>query len=216
MRVILVDDSMLLREGTARLLADFDDIDVVDQAADATDLSARISSAGPDLVVIDIRMPPTHTTEGLDAASMIRRDHPDVAVMVVSQYLETDAAAELVAGTDGHFGYLLKDRITDIDTFVDALRDVVAGGTVIDHEIVRRMVTRRRLDNPIDRLTAREREVLGAMAEGRSNGGIAAALHLNSKTVESHVRSIFTKLDLGPEPDDHRRVRAVIAWLDNS
>lgn len=216
MRVMLVDDSVLLREGAARLLGDFDDIEVVDQAGDTATLSARVAMVAPDLVVLDIRMPPTYTTEGLEAAALIRRDHPEVAVVVVSQYVEADAAAELVATADGRFGYLLKDRITDIDTFVDSLRQVTAGGTVIDPELVRRLVRRQRIDSPIDRLTAREREVLGAMAEGRSNSGIASALDLNPKTVESHVRSIFTKLDLRPEPDDHRRVQAVVTWLDHA
>lgn len=214
LRILLVDDSVLLREGIASLLDEFDDIEVVGQAGDAVALVATVTATEPDLVLLDIRMPPTHTIEGIEAATELRRVHPSVGVVVMSQYIEPDAAAELLSGTDGHFGYLLKDRITDVDSFADTLRRVAAGETAIDPELVRRLVRRQRLGNPIDRLSAREREVLSAMAEGRSNAGIARELQLNGKTVETHVRNIFAKLDLAPEQDDHRRVRAVVTWLD--
>ncbi len=214
MRIVLVDDSVLLREGLARLLQEFDGLDVVAQLGDASNIIEVVRASSAELVILDIRMPPTHTTEGVDAAALLNREVPEVAVVVMSQYLEPDAAAELVASAQGGFGYLLKDRIAHVEDFVRSVRDVAGGGTVIDPELVRRLVGRDRINNPIERLTGRERDVFAAMAEGRSNSRIATDLFLNHKTVESHVRNIFTKLDLPPETEDHRRVRAVITWLE--
>ncbi|MEL7155490.1 MAG: response regulator transcription factor [Actinomycetota bacterium] len=212
MRVILAEDSVLFRRGLARLLGDAG-IDVVDEVGDGEDLLRRVRIAPPDVAIVDIRMPPTHTTEGIDAAIRLRAEHPEVNVLVLSQYVESAYAVSLLEDVDGGVGYLLKDRVTDPGELVDAIARVAAGETVVDPQVVRQLVDRRRRQSPLESLTAREREVLSAMAEGRSNQAIGAVLHLSAKTVETHVRSIFQKLGLQPDDHDHRRVLAVVTWL---
>jgi DNA-binding NarL/FixJ family response regulator len=212
LRVALADDSILLREGVARLLTE-SGFKVTVQAGDADELMSAIRADPPDVAILDIRMPPTYTDEGLRAAHRIREEMKDVGVLLLSQYVETDSAIDLVSAGAGHLGYLLKDRVTNVQEFTDAVRRVAAGGSVIDPEVVSRLVGRARHDNPLDVLTEREREVLGLMAEGRSNQGIAEALVLSPKSVEGHVRNIFTKLGLSSAPDDHRRVLAVLTYL---
>jgi DNA-binding NarL/FixJ family response regulator/class 3 adenylate cyclase len=212
MRVILADDSVLLREGVARLLSDAG-FTVVAQAGDAEELLAAVNTDPPDVAITDIRMPPTHTDEGLRAAHRIRGEHPGVGVLVLSQYVETDYAVELVAEGAGGLGYLLKDRVANVQEFTDAVRRIGAGGSVIDPEVVSRLVGRARQANPLDALSDREREVLALMAEGRSNQAISERMFLSAKTVEGHVRNIFTKLNLSSAPDDHRRVLAVLTFL---
>jgi DNA-binding NarL/FixJ family response regulator/class 3 adenylate cyclase len=212
MRVALAEDSVLLREGVARLLND-SGFKVTSAASDAEELLRQVRLDPPEVAIVDIRMPPTYTDEGLKAAHTIRAELPDVAVLLLSQYVETDFALELVAGGAGRLGYLLKDRVANIQEFTDAVRRVGAGGSVIDPEVVSRLVGRARKDSPLDALTERERDVLGLMAEGRSNQAISHALHLSMKSIEGHVRNIFTKLDLATTPDDHRRVLAVLTYL---
>lgn len=212
MRTVIVDDSVLLREGVARLLRDHD-FDVVSTRADAVDLVDHLVAVRAELVVLDIRMPPTHTTEGLEAALQIRAEHPEIAVLLLSQHVETRFAVDLIADGSDAVGYLLKDRVTDVADFVESARRVAGGGTAIDPLVVSRLIGRQRRNNPLDALTDRERDVLARMAEGRSNSAIATELDLVERTVESHVRNLFTKLDLLPEPDDHRRVRAVLLHL---
>jgi DNA-binding NarL/FixJ family response regulator len=212
MRVILVDDSVLLRQGVARLLTD-EGCDVCAQLDTADGLVEAVTLYGPDLVVLDIRMPPTHTTEGLQAAIELRAIAPEVAIVLLSQHVETRYAIELIGNQPQRIGYLLKDRVANIGEFIATLRSIHGGATVIDPSVVSRLLGRERRNNPLDRLTDRERELLGLMAEGRSNSGLAEQLSLNIKTVESHVRNIFTKLDLDVELDDHRRVRAVLLYL---
>ncbi len=213
LRVVLADDSVLLREGLARLLTEAG-FEVAGQCATAEDLLSLVRATQPDLAVVDIRMPPTHTTEGLVAADAIRAEHKGrVAVLVLSQYVETEFALRLVTDGGGGVGYLLKDRVADVGEFSEAVRRVGRGGSVIDPEVVALLVNRRRARGPLDELTDREREVLALMAEGRSNQAICDSLFVSPKTVEAHIASIFSKLELLPAPDDHRRVLAVLAYL---
>jgi serine/threonine-protein kinase PknK len=211
-RVVLADDDVLLREGLASLL-DRSGYEVVGQAGDGTELTALVRKHVPDLVVIDIRMPPTHSIEGLDAAREIRREFPDTGILVLSAHVEINQAMELLAGGT-RIGYLLKSRVTDVDEFVDTLGRIVKGASVVDPGLVHELVSAHRVDDPLKRLSAREREVLALMAEGRSNAGIARQLFVSEGTVEKHVRSILAKLDLEETEEDHRRVLAVITFLD--
>jgi DNA-binding NarL/FixJ family response regulator len=215
MRVVLAEDSFLLRAGLARLLEDAG-FEVVAQASDAEDLLRKVRAHRPDIVVTDIRMPPTQTDEGLRAAQRIRSEMPEVGVMVLSQYIDEGYAFELLQGSAEGVGYLLKDRIADIDAFTDALRRVGEGGSVLDPVVVGQLIGRRRSDGPLDRLTKREREVLGQMAQGRSNHAIARELVVTERAIEKHVTSIFLKLKLSSVEDGHRRVLAVLTFLDGS
>jgi DNA-binding NarL/FixJ family response regulator len=214
MRVVIAEDSVLLREGLSRLLTE-SGMDVVAAVGDGESALRAVEDHRPDVAVLDVRMPPRHTDEGLRAALVIRRQWRDVAVLVFSQYVEERYATELLAGETRGVGYLLKDRVADVVEFIDALRRVAAGGTVLDPEVVAQLLARSRRAHPLDKLTAREREVLGLMAEGRSNGAIAAALVVGDGAVEKHVSSIFTKLDLLPADTDHRRVLAVLRYLES-
>ena len=211
-RIVLADDAILLREALAGALA-AGGFEVVGQAADVPGLLQLVSRHRPDVAIVDVRMPPTHTTEGLEAAANIRREHPAVAILVLSQYVETRYALELIRADPSRLGYVLKDRVSRVADLADAVRRVAAGGTVIDPEVVARLLGRPRTHTPLDELTPREREILGLMAEGRSNPGIAAALSLDRKTVEGHVTRIFSKLSLEPAFEDHRRVLAVLTFL---
>ena len=212
MRVVVADDSVLLREGVVRLLEEAG-FEVVGQAGDADDLRRKVFAHKPDIAVVDIRMPPDNTDDGLRAALEIRARQPDTAVLVLSQYVEEGYALELVGDSEGGVGYLLKDRVADVDRFVDAVRRVAAGGSALDPEVVSQLLGRRRRDDPLARVTPREREVLELMAEGRSNAAIAEALVVTERAVEKHVTSIFGKLGLPPATGDHRRVLAVLAYL---
>jgi DNA-binding NarL/FixJ family response regulator len=211
-RVTVAEDSVLLREGLARLL-DEAGFDVVEAVDDAERLLRSVGEHQPDVVVADVRMPPTHTAEGLRAALVIRQRWPSTAVLVLSQYVEERYATELLAGDTRRVGYLLKDRVADVDEFVEALRRVGGGGTALDPEVVSQLLARGRR-RPLDALTPREQEVLRLMAEGRSNGAIAAQLVVTEGAVEKHVSSIFTKLGLAPAEGDHRRVLAVLSYLE--
>ena len=212
MRVVVADDSVLLREGVVRILREAG-FDVVAQAGTAEQLLVYVRSHRPDVAIVDIRMPPTFTDEGLRAAQQIRTSYPDVAVLVLSQYVETGYALELLAdGADG-VGYLLKERVSDIGEFAAAVRRVGAGGSALDPTVVGRIVNRRRKQDPLAELTPREREVLELMAEGRSNQGIAERLVVTERAVEKHVTSIFLKLQLPAAAEDHRRVLAVLTYL---
>jgi DNA-binding NarL/FixJ family response regulator len=212
-RVVLADDSVLLREGIARLLTEAG-FEVVAQVGDGVALIEAVRAQHPDVAIIDVRMPPTHTSEGLRAAEQIRAEFGTaVGLMVLSQYVETSFALNLVSDGAGGVGYLLKDRVDDIDDFADAVRRVAKGGTAIDPEVVAQLVGRTRAHVPLDDLTEREREVLALMAEGRSNQAICDRLFLAPKTIEAHIANIFSKLELLPAPDDHRRVLAVLALL---
>jgi DNA-binding NarL/FixJ family response regulator len=211
-RVVIADDSVLLREGLARLL-DESGFDVVGQAGDADDLLRKVGAHKPDVAVVDVRMPPTHTDEGLRAAHHIRAEHAATGVLVLSQYVEEAYALELLSQSTESTGYLLKDRVADVDSFTDAVRRVAGGGSALDPEVVALLLGRRRREDPLQSLTPREREVLGLMAEGRSNNAIAEALVVTERAVEKHVTSIFSKLDLTPATEDHRRVLAVLAYL---
>ncbi len=212
MRVILAEDSVLFRKGLARLLED-SGVEIAAEVEDADALVRRIKADQPDVAIVDIRMPPSHTTEGIEAAVRIRSDFPDVGVLVLSQHIETEYAVELLRDTRGRVGYLLKDRVTDPAEIMDAIRRIHEGETVVDSDLVARLLGRRRQSSPLESLTDREREVLAAMAEGRTNQGIADELSMSPKTVETHTRSIFQKLDLLPGDDYHRRVLAVVTWL---
>ncbi|MGH8900360.1 MAG: response regulator transcription factor [Egibacteraceae bacterium] len=212
MRLILADDSVLLREGLAGLLEQHG-FQVIGQAGDATALLDLVRSDPPDVAIVDIRMPPSHTDEGLRAAHQIRAEHPAVGVLVLSQYVDTGYAVDLVSQGTGGLGYLLKDRVADLEHLVDAVRRVGAGGSVIDPEVVRRLLERKRQQSPLDGITERERAVLDLMAQGRSNQAISDQLFLSRKTIEAHIRSIFTKLGLTPTAEDHRRVLAVLTYL---
>jgi len=209
---VIADDSVLLREGVASLLEDAG-FEVVGQAGDPDDLLLKVRSYDPDVVIVDIRMPPTHTDEGLRAAQTIRERHPGVGVLVLSQYVESGYALDLLQGSAEGVGYLLKDRVSDVNEFAAAVRRVGEGGSALDPEVVSRLVGRRRDDDPISQLTPREREVLELMAEGRSNQGIAERLVVTERAVEKHVTSILQKLRLPSAADDHRRVLAVLTYL---
>jgi DNA-binding NarL/FixJ family response regulator len=211
--VVLADDDVLLREGLASLLAR-SDFNVVAQASDATELMALVREHEPELVLVDIRMPPTHTTEGLEAARAIREELPQIAILVLSAHVDVEHAMELLAGGE-RIGYLLKSRVTDVDEFIDTLRRIVNGASVVDPALVQELVAARRADDPLGDLTSREREVLALMAEGRSNAGIARILWVTEGTVEKHVRSILGKLRLPEAQDDHRRVLAVVTFLES-
>lgn len=211
MRVVIAEDSVLLREGLVRLLGEVG-VEVVEAVGDAEALLRAVERHQPDVVIADVRMPPSHTDEGLRAALVLRRSWPGVAVLVLSQYVEERYATELLSTETSGVGYLLKDRVADVSEFVEALRRVAAGGTALDPEVVSQLLVRRRSD-PLDRLTPRETDVLALMAEGRSNSGIAAALVVSESAVEKHVNSIMSKLDLAPTDTDHRRVLAVLRFL---
>src|SRR5512132_3303436 len=214
-RVVIADDSVLLREGLSRLLEE-SGFEVAGQAGDAEDLLRKVGAHKPDIAVVDVRMPPTHTDEGLRAAHRIRAEYPETAVLVLSQYVEEAYALELLSESSERTGYLIKDRIADVGTFTDAVRRVAAGGSALDPEVVSLLLGRRRREDPLQSITPREREVLGLMAEGRSNAAIAAALVVTERAVEKHVTSIFTKLDRTPASEDHRRVLAVLRYLQSA
>ena len=211
-RVVVAEDDVLLREGLASLL-ERSGFDVVGQVGDGVQLLALVRDATPELVVTDIRMPPTHTTEGLDAARVIREELPDTAVLVLSAHVDVEHAMELLA-SGRSVGYLLKSRVTDVADFIDTLGRIAKGASVVDPALVQELVSARRRDDPLATLSPREREVLALMAEGRSNAGIAHRLWVTEGTVEKHVRSILTKLNLPETSDDHRRVLAVITFLE--
>jgi DNA-binding NarL/FixJ family response regulator len=212
LRVVIAEDAVLLREGLRRVLTDAG-LDVAGTAGDAVDLVSLVAALRPDVVLTDIRMPPAQTTEGLQAALEIRRRWPGTAVIVLSQHVETEHLFELLAGDPRGIGYVLKERIADIAQFTDAIRRVSAGESVIDPQVVSRLVARPRRDSPLQTLTERELAVLGLMAEGRSNHAIAAQLYMSPKTVETHVGNLFAKLGLLPAAEDHRRVLAVLTYL---
>ena len=212
MRVVIADDEVLLREGLERLLTEAG-FKVVGKVGTGGELPRKVELTRPDVAIVDIRMPPTHTDEGLVAAAEIRESHPDVGVLVLSHYLESRYAMRLLEQHPAGAGYLLKERVSDLAVLSDALHRLDEGECVLDPTIVTRLVDRPRPTGPLDELTEREREVLGLMAEGRSNGGICERLFLSPKTVESHVRQIFVKLDIDGSPDDHRRVLAVLTYL---
>jgi DNA-binding NarL/FixJ family response regulator len=211
-RIALADDDVLLREGLARLLQG-SGFAVVGQAGDASELLELVREHPPELVIVDIRMPPDHETEGLDAARVIREEFPEVGILVLSAHVEVEHAMELLEGGQ-RIGYVLKSRVTDVEDFVEAVERVARGGSVVDPGLVRELVAARRREDPLEELTAREREVLGLMAEGRSNAGIARRLVVTEGTVEKHVHSILAKLRLQETSDDHRRVLAVVAFLE--
>jgi DNA-binding NarL/FixJ family response regulator len=212
MRVVVAEDSTLFREGLVRVLAEAG-IDVVAEARNAHELRTMVERERPDVAIVDVRMPPTQTDEGTRTAKELKAEQPELGVLVLSQVVETKHALDLFSEWPEGFGYLLKDRVTAIDDFLDAVRRVAAGGTAIDPEVVGQLMGRRREQDPLEDLSPREREVLSLMAEGLSNRGICDRLFLSPKTVETHVNSIFTKLRLAPAPDDHRRVLAVLAFL---
>ncbi|MGH6657037.1 MAG: response regulator [Actinocrinis sp.] len=211
MRVVIADDSLLIRAGVIRVLESAGHR-VVAEAGDGETLLTAVAAHRPDVVVADVRMPPSFKDEGIRAAIAIRERSPEVAVLVLSQYVEERYAADLLARNAGRVGYLLKDRVADVDSFIEALERVAAGGTALDPEVVAQLLVRRR-DDPLDRLTPREREVLGLMAEGRSNAAVAELLVVGESAVAKHINNIFAKLDLVPDDGDHRRVLAVLRYL---
>jgi DNA-binding NarL/FixJ family response regulator len=215
MRILIAEDSVLLRAGLIRLLVDAGQ-DVIAAVGDAEQLLEAVERHLPDLAIVDVRMPPTNTDDGIRAALAIRSRWPAVGILVLSQYVEEQYASELLADGTESLGYLLKDRVADVSDFLGAVERVGAGGTALDPEVVAQLLARSRRRDPLDSLSPREREVLGLMAEGRSNAAIAAALVVNDSTVEKHVTNIFLKLDLPPANRDHRRVLAVLRWLDSS
>ena len=212
MRVVVADDIMLTRQGIVRLLQEAG-VDVVAEAEDADGLLRKVALTHPDAAIVDIRMPPTHTDEGLVAAQQIRADHPDVGVLVLSEYVEPSYAMRLIEDHPARVGYLLKERVFDIALLVDALRRITEDETVVDQTIVARLVGRRRRQDPLADLSPREREVLSLVAEGLSNRAIASRLFVTERTVEAHIKQIFGKLGLREEPESHRRVLAVLAYL---
>ena len=212
MRVVVAEDSTLFREGLVRVLAEAG-VDVVGEARNAHELRTVVERERPDVAIVDVRMPPTQTDEGTRTAKELKAQQPELGILVLSQVVETKHALDLLSGWPEGFGYLLKDRVLAVDDFLDALRRVAAGGTAIDPEVIGQLMGRRRERDPLEELSPREREVLGLMAEGLSNRGICDRLFLSSKTVETHINSIFTKLRLAPAPDEHRRVLAVLAFL---
>jgi DNA-binding NarL/FixJ family response regulator len=214
MRITIAEDAAVLRDGLAQLLTARGH-EVVAAVPTAVELMKSVEDDRPDLVVVDIRMPPTHTTEGLRAAIELRERHPGLGVLVFSQYVETRYAADLLTDGAEGVGYLLKERVADVGEFLDALTRIAAGGTVLDPEVVTQLIGATRRSDTVDALTARERQVLRLMAEGRANAAIASTLHLSAGSVEKYVTSIFTKLDLAPSADDHRRVLAVLRWLES-
>jgi DNA-binding NarL/FixJ family response regulator len=211
-RVVLADDDVLLREGLAGLL-ERSGFEVVGQTDNGTDLIALVRELRPDLAIVDIRMPPTHTSEGLDAASSIHEEFPDTAILVLSAHVQVEQATDLLASGE-RSGYLLKSRVTDVEEFIETVRRIVRGASVVDPALVQELVAARRIEDPLDVLSPREREVLALMAEGRSNAGIAHQLWITEGTVEKHVRSILMKLRLPAKEDDQRRVLAVITYLE--
>ena len=210
MRIVIAEDSVLLRDGLTRMLTDAGN-EVIAAVPNAEELLRSVAEHKPDLAVIDVRMPPTHTDEGIRAALVIRRQYPDIALLVLSQYVEESYATDLLSATTSSVGYLLKDRVAHVTDFLDAVRRVAAGGTALDPEVVAQLLVRR--DDPIARLTPRELHVLQLMAEGRSNGGIVDELKVSPSAVEKYVTNIFLKLDLPPTATDHRRVLAVLKYL---
>jgi DNA-binding NarL/FixJ family response regulator len=214
-RAVIADDSVLLREGLARVLTE-NGVEVVAQAGDADELHRAVRRTRPDIAIVDVRMPPTQTDEGARAALELREEYPDIGVLLLSQIVEAHHALRLFRDTPEGFGYLLKDRVVDIDDFLEAVHRVARGGTVVDPTVVTQLLGRRREHDPLDELTPREREVLGLMAEGCSNRAICERLFLSPKTVETHVNAIFLKLGLRPAANDHRRVLAVLRYLDEA
>ncbi|MEU6215192.1 response regulator transcription factor [Streptomyces sp. NPDC089922] len=212
LRVVIAEDSVLLRSGLAKLLAD-EDIEVVGQAGDGDELLALVAELAPELCLVDVRMPPTHTDEGLRAALTIRAADPRQPILVLSQYVEAAYASKLLAGGSEGIGYLLKDRVADVDEFIATLHRVAGGGTALDSEVISQIFAGNRRQDVLGALTPRETEVLGLMAEGYSNSGLAERLFITERAVEKHIRSIFTKLDLLPDEQEHRRVRAVLQYL---
>lgn len=215
MRILIAEDSVLLRAGLIRLLIDAGH-DVIASVGDADALIEAVERHRPELAIVDVRMPPTNTDDGIQAALAIRANWPEVGILVLSQYVEERYATELLAKNTDGLGYLLKDRVADVTDFLAAVTRVGTGGTALDPEVVAQLLARSRHRDPLATLTPRERDVLGLMAEGRSNAGIATALVVNAGTVEKHVTNIFTKLDLPPANTGHRRVLAVLRWLDTS
>jgi len=212
-RVVIADDSLLIRDGLASLLRDAD-VDVVAQTGSPDDLLLKVASYRPDVAIVDVRMPPTHTDEGLRAAEEIRRRYPDVGILILSQHVEIGIATRLLSESADGIGYLLKDRVTDLDDFIAALRRVAEGGSALDPQIVSQLLTKGRgADDPVNLLTPREREVIELIAEGRSNKGIGERLVITERAVQKHVTSIFMKLDLQQSDDDHRRILAVLAYM---
>ena len=215
MRVVIAEDSVLLREGVARLLAD-EGFEVVEAVGDGEALVEAVERQRPDLAIVDVRMPPTHTDEGLRAAIEAREHVPEMAILVLSQYVEERYASDLLAAGERGIGYLLKERVADVGEFVESVRRVAAGGTAFDPEVIAQLMGRRRRDDPLSELTPREREVLALMAEGLSNTAIAKRLWLTVGAIEKHISSIFARLGLLPGDDENRRVRAVLTYLEAS